>query len=64
MNSNFTITYRYVPFLEVIVMQDAIEKLGHIGPLNVTHINITSNDGKVLFLFPNLIRTVRDIYFQ
>jgi len=49
-NSNFTITYQYVPFMEVIVMQDAIEKLGVIDTLNVTYLNVTSNDGRMLIL--------------
>ncbi|XP_066935071.1 uncharacterized protein [Clytia hemisphaerica] len=42
--TNFTITYQYVPYIEVLVMQDAIDKVGKIHTLNISHINVTSKD--------------------
>ena len=48
MISNFTITYKYVPSIEVLVVQNAIDKVGKLHELNITHVDITSNDGKSL----------------
>ncbi|XP_066928617.1 uncharacterized protein [Clytia hemisphaerica] len=42
--SNFSIVYHRVPFTEVLVLQEAIDKIGRIDTLNTTFINVTSND--------------------
>jgi len=34
--------------MEVLVVQDAIDRIERIDTLNVTHINVSSNDGKVM----------------
>lgn len=46
MIANFTLTYTGTPFNEILVIQNAIDKVGYIDGLRVQHMNVTSNDGK------------------
>ena len=42
---NFTMNYHAAPFLEVITIQNAIDKIGLIDNLVVQHMNVTTDDG-------------------
>lgn len=61
MIANFTLTYAGVPFNDILVIQNAIDKVGYIDGLRVQYMNVTSNDGLCcfsLFFFADLLLSI------
>ena len=47
--SNFTIVYYQIPNIELLIIQEAIDNIGKIDQLNVTYMNVSSNDGRLIY---------------
>ena len=52
-NVNFTINYFAAPFNEILIIQNAIDKVGYIDNIPVQYINVSSGSGKFLLCLTN-----------